>query len=64
MNSYRCNVCKKVVKRDSTKLWIKSVCASGGTCGWSRLYRLAPNAARLWKRNDAAIAKKFNAVAF
>ena len=30
MSRYRCAHCKKVVKRDSNKAWIKSYCESTG----------------------------------
>lgn len=30
MNKYRCKYCKKIVKRDSNKQWIKSYCDDTG----------------------------------
>lgn len=36
-NKYKCNICGKIVSRDSDKKWIKSICQSFGFAN-SRLY--------------------------
>lgn len=30
INSYRCNHCANIIKRNSTKKWIKSICIDAG----------------------------------
>ena len=32
-NKYKCNICEKVVSRDSEKKWIKSMCDETGKTG-------------------------------
>jgi hypothetical protein len=39
---YRCNVCRVVVLRDSTKHWLKSLCERTGRN--ARLYQVRPQA--------------------
>lgn len=36
---YRCNLCKSIVKRNSAKAWIKSICTKSNDAN-ARLYRI------------------------
>ena len=40
INRYKCRLCGKVVKRESTKVWIKSYCEEKGEM--TRIYRIDP----------------------
>ena len=47
MNLYRCNLCKAVVSRESTKKWMSSCCTSHGDV-MARLYLIQKKEVPKW----------------